>query len=101
MKKRFLSVAIVLTFLLTMFSTAPVFAMTAQEGARWALDRIGRRIDTDGYYGAQCKDFVNAYIQENWGFTPPGNAIHLKDYNYPSGWQKIQNTPDFYHSRAI
>lgn len=95
MKKKFLSITVVLSILCTMFCTISVSAMTAQEGAQWAIDRIGRRIDTDGYYGAQCKDFVNAYIQENWGFTPPGNAIHLKDYNYPSGWQKIQNTPDF------
>lgn len=95
MRKKFLSVAVILSIISTMFCAISVSAMTAQEGAQWALDRIGWEIDTDGAWGYQCKDFVNAYIQENWGFTPPGHAINLKDYNYPSGWQKIQNTPDF------
>lgn len=94
MKKRILGVIICIAMTLS-FIPVIANAMTAQEGAQWAIDRIGQSIDTDGYYGAQCKDFVNAYCQDNWGFTPPGNAIDLKDYNYPAGWQKIANTPDF------
>ena len=95
MKKRILGWIVTISILTMMFPYVVVNAMTAQEGANWALARVGQSIDTDGYYGAQCKDFVNAYCQQNWGFTPPGNAKDLIYYNYPSGWQKIQNTPDF------
>lgn len=95
MRKRLLSFLLTLAITLAIIPTVAVYAMTAQDGANWATSRIGQKIDTDGYYGAQCKDFVNAYCQQNWGFTPPGNAKDLINYNYPSGWQKIKNTPDF------
>lgn len=95
MKRKLLSIITVICVLCAMLPATSAFAMTAQDGANWAIARIGQSIDTDGYYGAQCKDFINAYCQENWGFTPPGNAIDVISYNYPSGWQKIQNTPDF------
>ena len=70
-------------------------ALTNQEGANWALNRIGQSIDTDGLYGAQCKDFVNAFTQENFGVTFPGNANALIYTALPAGWQRIANTPDF------
>ncbi len=95
MKRKLMSIILVICVLIAVSPCLLVSAMTAQNGADWAKARIGWRIDTDGYYGAQCKDFVNAYCQENFGFTPPGNAKDLINYNYPSGWQKIQNTPDF------
>lgn len=95
MKKKIFGLITIVCLIIITHSNHIANAMTAQDGANWALSRIGWEIDTDGSYGPQCKDFVNAYIQENWGFTPPGNAINLIDYNYPSGWQKIQNTPDF------
>lgn len=95
MRKRLFSFILILAIAWATIPTIAVYAMTAQDGANWATARIGQKIDTDGYYGAQCKDFVNAYCQQNWGFTPPGNAKDLINYNYPSGWQKIKNTPDF------
>ena len=72
-----------------------VMAVTQEEGVKWAKDRIGQSIDTDGYYGAQCKDFVNAFTQENFGVTFPGNANNLIYCSLPSGWIRIKNTPDF------
>lgn len=95
MRKRLFGCILTLAMVLGMIPTISVYAMTAQDGANWALSRIGQKIDTDGYWGAQCKDFVNAYCQQNWGFTPPGHAKDLINYSYPSGWQKIKNTPDF------
>lgn len=95
MKKRLISYLMAVCLVMSLLPCTVVNAMTAQDGANWALARIGWKIDTDGHYGAQCKDFVNSYCQENWGFTPPGNAKDLINYNYPSGWQKIKNTPDF------
>ncbi|WP_438816798.1 hypothetical protein, partial [Staphylococcus haemolyticus] len=32
---------------------------TASEVAAWARSRIGKRLDVDGYYGAQCWDLPN------------------------------------------
>jgi len=72
-----------------------VNAMTNQQGADWAIARIGQSIDTDNNYGAQCKDFISEFCQKNFGFTPPGHAKELINYNYPAGWQKIKNSPDF------
>lgn len=73
----------------------PVSKFTNQDGANWALNHVGQWIDTDHSYGAQCKDFVNAYTQENFGVTLPGNACALIYDNLPSGWQRIQNYAAF------
>ena len=95
--KKLTSVFLAVIMALGVLTVAPftVSAITNHQGADWALARIGAWIDTDGYYGAQCKDFVNAYTQENWGITFPGNACDLIYANMPSGWQKIQNYDAF------
>ncbi len=69
--------------------------MTKEQGAQWALDRVGQSIDVDGYYGAQCKDFVEKFTTENFGVSFPGNAVDLITCSIPSGWVRIKNTPDF------
>ena len=69
--------------------------ITKEQGAQWALDRVGQSIDVDGYYGAQCKDFVEKFTTENFGVSFPGNAIDLIYCTIPSGWQRIKNTPEF------
>ena len=69
--------------------------ITKEQGAQWALDRVGKSIDVDGYYGAQCKDFVEKFTTENFGVSFPGNAIDLIYCAIPSGWQRIKNTPEF------
>ena len=78
-----LFISIAMAFSMLTFSCIQASAMTNQEGADWALARIGQWIDTDGYYGAQCKDFVNAFTQDNFGVTFPGNACDLCR-RYPS-----------------
>ena len=69
--------------------------ITKEQGAQWALDRVGKSIDVDGYYGAQCKDFVEKFTTENFGVSFPGNAIDLITCSIPSGWVRIKNTPEF------
>lgn len=95
--KKLISVCLSVIMILSILTVAPisVSAMTNQQGADWALNRIGAWIDTDGYYGAQCKDFVNAFTSENFGVTIPGNANNLIYASLPTGWQRIKNTPDF------
>lgn len=95
--KKLISTFLTVIMVLCVLTVAPFSAdaITNQQGADWALSRVGAWIDTDGYYGAQCKDFVNAYTQENWGITFPGNACDLIYANMPNGWQKIQNYDAF------
>ena len=40
---------------------------TASEVASWA-SRIGKRLDVDGYYGAQCWDLPNFIFKRYWNF---------------------------------
>lgn len=35
----------------------------------------GKKIDYDGYYGAQCVDLVRLYIRLVWGLPQPKNII--------------------------
>ena len=97
MKKRIIWVSISIFLVLCYFNIfiSSVDAMTEQQGADWALAHIGQRIDTDGYYGAQCKDFVNAFTKQNFDITFPGNAVDLIYDSLPAGWQRIKNTPEF------
>lgn len=90
-----LFISIAMAFSMLTFSCIQASAMTNQDGADWALARIGQWIDTDGYYGAQCKDFVNAFTQDNFGVTFPGNACDLIYDSLPAGWQRIQNYAEF------
>jgi len=73
-----LFISIAMAFSMLTFSCIQASAMTNQEGADWALARIGQWIDTDGYYGAQCKDFVNAFTQDNFGVTFPGKGRYAE-----------------------
>ncbi|MCD8920887.1 glucosaminidase domain-containing protein [Staphylococcus gallinarum] len=67
----------------------------ASEVAAWAKSRIGKRLDVDGWYGSQCWDLPNYILKRYWGFTTPGNAIAMGWYNYPKGFKKYNNTPNF------
>ena len=91
-----LAVMFAMTIIISVgFAAVQADAITNTEGAEWALSHIGERINTDGEYGAQCKDFVNAYTQENFGHTFAGHAKDLITAALPSGWKSIKNTPDF------
>lgn len=68
---------------------------TANDVKEWAISRIGKRLDVDGYYGAQCWDLPNYLLRRYWGFTTSGNAKDMAWYKYPSGFQVLKNTPSF------
>ncbi|RIL72716.1 CHAP domain-containing protein [Staphylococcus devriesei] len=68
---------------------------TASEVAAWARSMIGKRVDVDGYHGAQCWDTPNYIFQRYWGFRTTGNAIAMAWYRYPKGFKFYRNTPDF------
>ena len=74
------------------------------EALRWLNDQEGVWYDLDGKYGAQCSDFVSAYM--NWlysGYTNPnlGYAVYNASY-YPTvagwntdRWDVFNNTSSF------
>ncbi|MES5812439.1 glucosaminidase domain-containing protein [Mammaliicoccus sciuri] len=68
---------------------------TANDVKEWAISRIGKRLDVDGYYGSQCWDLPNYLLRRYWGFTTSGNAKDMAWYKYPSGFQVLKNTPSF------
>jgi len=98
MKKRLLSLMLAVIMALTMLPGISASAMTPQEGANWAIAQIGKWIDTDGRWGAQCVDLIVEYCRTNFGWNPQGsgNAEAYRTVKLPnSSWQRFQNTPDF------
>lgn len=101
--KKILSVLLILAITLMMVAILPTVqasAATQQQAVDWAKAQIGKWRDYDGKYGAQCVDLFNFYVQEVFGVRPydyfaVAYAYQLSSRNVPSGWQKIQNTPDF------
>lgn len=70
------------------------WALGGWQNSRFAKTINGRKgIDTDGWYGFQCKDFVNAYFDYVVGWIPGGNAIDLVGIGLPASLQRITYTP--------
>ncbi len=96
MKKRILSLMLSVVMIIILLPNMTVSAMTPQEGANWALAQIGKSIDVDGYYGAQCVDLIKKYCSDNWGWMPSGNAKTYSTIALPnSSWTRIKNTLEF------
>lgn len=55
--------------------------------------KVGLVIDTDGWYGGQCKDFVNAYLDRFTGWIPPGNATDIASCVLPPTVERIPYKP--------
>lgn len=66
----------------------------ASEVEAWARGQIGKRINVDGRYGAQCWDLPNFLFQKYWGFRTWGNAVDMANNKYPKGFLKIYNKKD-------
>lgn len=65
-------------------------ALTKQEAINWIKSSVGKGFDTDGMYGFQCKDLVNAFANYLGYPFKAGNAISI---NQPQkGWTR-QGTP--------
>ena len=64
---------------------------TQAEAITWVKSKVGgSALDYDGYYGAQCVDFI-AYYLNFLGASSliGGNASAYANKTMPSGWQKI------------
>lgn len=63
-------------------------AHTQAEAVAWANAQIGRSLDYDGQYGAQCVDLTAFYYSYLGTHTPGGNAIDYATNVLPVGWER-------------
>lgn len=68
---------------------------TQKQAHDWQYAHHGKRIDKDGWYGAQCMDEIIAYCVDLFGWWPKGNAKDLWTQKLPKGWKRIPNTISF------
>ena len=62
----------------------------SSEGVSWAQSQVGKAIDYDGCYGAQCVDLVKAYYAY-LGVSPVrGNGVDYTSNELPAGWSRVQ-----------
>ena len=64
------------------------------EAVAWANSKVGQSLDYDGYYGAQCVDFIYYYYVYLGQAAPGGNANQFANGGRytPSGWS-YQSSP--------
>ncbi|MBS4762103.1 CHAP domain-containing protein [Carnobacteriaceae bacterium zg-ZUI252] len=59
------------------------------EATAYTRSLVGKRVDHDGYYGAQCVDLIMHLSHKYFGMTTWGNAIDYKTNNQPNGTQRL------------
>jgi len=63
---------------------------------QWCRAAVGKRIDFDHAYGAQCVDLVNVYAQAfRAAGAFKGNAVDIARQN-ATGWRWVANAPANY-----
>jgi len=84
--------------LVMLFSTMPLTAITASatsvtrsSAVSWANSKVGKSIDWDGCYGAQCVDLIAAYYNYLGTTTSGGNGCDYATNKLPSGWSRVKN----------
>jgi uncharacterized repeat protein (TIGR02543 family) len=89
MKKRWFAFLFAIA---AMFALIPMAASAAtqQEAVNWAKSQIGKSIDYDNAYGAQCVDLTKAYYHYLGVGAVLGNGVDYARNALPSGWQRIQ-----------
>lgn len=60
------------------------------EAMNWVRSQVGRSIDYDGAYGAQCVDLILAYYNYLGVPTSWGHAYQYATNVLPDGWSRIQ-----------
>ena len=94
MKKRVLSLLLVL---LMVVSLAPMSALaatnghTANEAIGWVQSQVGKALDYDGAYGAQCVDLIKYYYDYlGCASYARGNGSDYATNALPSGWTRLK-----------
>ena len=64
---------------------------TAQEALAWAKAQVGKSLDYDGVYGAQCVDLIKYYYDFlGCASYARGNGCNYATNALPSGWARYQ-----------
>ena len=64
---------------------------TAQEALAWARAQVGKSLDYDGVYGAQCVDLIKYYYDFlGCASYARGNGCDYATNALPSGWARYQ-----------
>ena len=71
-------------------NTAYATSKTADEAIEWVKSQVGKSIDYDGAYGAQCVDLILAYYNYLGAPTSTGNACDYTWNTLPDGWQRLE-----------
>lgn len=97
MKKAIQKIVTLLLVVATLISTSAVVTLpvaatsrTVSDAMNWCESQVGKALDYDGNYGAQCVDFIYYYYQY-LGVSPVGGNGNDYAYNtLPSGWTRLQ-----------
>lgn len=90
MKKKFLIVFLSALIVIIMPAVANATDKTQDEALAWAQSQVGKALDYDGVYGAQCVDLIK-YYYAYLGVTPvQGNGCDYATNALPAGWQRLK-----------
>ena len=64
-------------------------AATQSDAVAWAKAQVGKSINHDGIYGAQCVDLIQAYYSFLGEKSPSITAYKYATVSLPSGWKRI------------
>ena len=93
MKKRMLSLMLAVLMVVCLLPTTALAATaghTAADAIAWAQSQVGKSLDYDGVYGAQCVDLICCYYQYLGQRSPGGNGCDYATNRLPDGWQRIK-----------
>ena len=92
MKKRILSLLLVLLMVVSLVpisASASTNGHTAQEALTWVRSQLGKSLDYDGVYGAQCVDLIKYYYDYlGCASYARGNGADYASNALPSGWTR-------------
>lgn len=100
MKKRVISLLVCLSLALALVpalsqpAAASTNGHTQAEAVAWVKNQIGKYLDYDGAYGAQCVDLIKYYYAYlGNGKYAKGNATTYQSNAIPSGWTRVKSAP--------
>lgn len=65
-------------------------SVSSDQAIEWVKSQVGKSIDADGAYGAQCVDLILAYYDYLGVPRSSGNAVNYTTNALPNGWQRLQ-----------
>ena len=94
MKKRALSLLLVLLMVMSLVPMSALAATnghTANEAIGWVQSQVGKALDYDGAYGAQCVDLIKYYYDYlGCASYARGNGSDYATNALPSGWTRLK-----------